>query len=391
MEYITTKEASAKWGISTTRITILANEGRIPGAQRIGRCWLIPAGAAKPPERKANHSASTKKETNNFSFPFYHFRPYWNDTKEAELSEQQRSLLMAENAVQECRFQDAYGVLESILQAPDDISTEIGALGTAGICCIALNKPDDFFKIFLRLQILLSEDFPHRDDLTIVLDSLKTYVETMASVASNDKYNTDVHEQALPSACVLMGYAQLSKEAMKPGSAEVSLLELNLRFLKNTGPILAIEMMHCYLLSIYTLRQNMAEAEKHANAVVQIAYENKLYFPLVSYYRYNIPVFSPVLERYPKEFQHLCYNLSLQYEKNFTAFFASLNESAVISKLTDTDYLYAFAVLIGLPNTRIATKFGVSQQTVKRKIAKLCEKLNVSTKKELKDHLHNYM
>ena len=30
MEYISTKEASAKWGISTTRITILANEGRIP-------------------------------------------------------------------------------------------------------------------------------------------------------------------------------------------------------------------------------------------------------------------------------------------------------------------------------------------------------------------------
>ena len=48
MEYITTKEASEKWGISTTRITILANQGRIPGAQRLGKSWLIPASATKP-------------------------------------------------------------------------------------------------------------------------------------------------------------------------------------------------------------------------------------------------------------------------------------------------------------------------------------------------------
>ena len=109
MEYISTKEASKKWGISPIRITLLANEGRIPGAYRLGKSWLIPATATKPERKKANRSNSTKKEPEN---------------------------------------------------------------------------SEDFSKAFLRLQMLLAADFPHRDDLAIILDCLKTYVQTSKNQVS---------------------------------------------------------------------------------------------------------------------------------------------------------------------------------------------------------------
>jgi len=48
MEYISTKEASEKWGISDRRIRVLCNEGRIEGAIKIGRNWSIPTDAIKP-------------------------------------------------------------------------------------------------------------------------------------------------------------------------------------------------------------------------------------------------------------------------------------------------------------------------------------------------------
>lgn len=248
MEYITTKDAAAKWGISTSRITILANEGRIPGAQRLGRSWLIPANATKPSKLIANHSKSNKKdvtnekkvkelkkerdmkEIDNFSFPLYHFRPDYKSLKKAQLTKQQQSLLLAEAAILECHFADAYLLLESILRAPKDIVTEIGCLWNAGICCIALNKPDDFSKIYLRLQMLLSKDFPHRNDLMIILDALNTYVETVVSASKSTTINLDVHDQCLPMVCLLTGYMHLSKEAMKIGAADTNLLEFNLRF-----------------------------------------------------------------------------------------------------------------------------------------------------------------
>lgn len=48
MKYLSTREASEKWGISDRRIRLLCNEGRIQGAIKIGRNWSIPSDALKP-------------------------------------------------------------------------------------------------------------------------------------------------------------------------------------------------------------------------------------------------------------------------------------------------------------------------------------------------------
>ena len=48
MDYISTKEASEKWGISERRIQKLCEENRIDGAIRFSRVWAIPKDAEKP-------------------------------------------------------------------------------------------------------------------------------------------------------------------------------------------------------------------------------------------------------------------------------------------------------------------------------------------------------
>ncbi|MGD9569925.1 MAG: hypothetical protein AB7V48_16710 [Sedimentibacter sp.] len=48
MKYISTKEASKKWGISDRRIRVLCRERRIEDAVKIGKNWSIPADANKP-------------------------------------------------------------------------------------------------------------------------------------------------------------------------------------------------------------------------------------------------------------------------------------------------------------------------------------------------------
>lgn len=391
MEYITTKEASAKWGISTTRITLLANEGRIPGAQRLGRSWLIPFNATKPPELKPDRSGSNRKHPDTFSFPLYHWRPDWSSTKEAQLSEQQRSLLLAENAIMECRFTDAYTLLQSVLLAPEDKATEIGCLWYAVLCCISMNDPDEYSKKLLRLGLILTEDFPHRDDFTILMDLLKTYVDPISYAANNVDFNTDTHYQCLPLMCLKIGYMCLTREAIKPNSADTALLELNLSFLKNTSSVIAVEMLHIYLLGIYYLRHDKEAAKQHAQAVVKMAFENKLYLPLVTYYGFFTPVLSPILAQYPKDFQEHCLQLALQYDKNFAAFLTAINKRYVIPKLDDADYPYVFSILMGQSNAQIAAKLGLHQQTIQGRFAKLCKKLGLKSKRDLKNYLLNYM
>jgi hypothetical protein len=48
MDYMTVKEAGAKWGITGRMATYYCVSGRIQGAVKIANLWLIPKDAEKP-------------------------------------------------------------------------------------------------------------------------------------------------------------------------------------------------------------------------------------------------------------------------------------------------------------------------------------------------------
>lgn len=48
MEFLTTKEISQRWNISARRVAILCEDGRLTGAIKKGKTWLIPSNTRKP-------------------------------------------------------------------------------------------------------------------------------------------------------------------------------------------------------------------------------------------------------------------------------------------------------------------------------------------------------
>ena len=46
--FITVQEAADKWGITTRQVQIMCKAGRIDGATRMSRIWIIPDKAEKP-------------------------------------------------------------------------------------------------------------------------------------------------------------------------------------------------------------------------------------------------------------------------------------------------------------------------------------------------------
>ena len=61
MEYLSTTQMSEKWNISSRRIQILCNEGRIEGAMKVGPTWVIPADAMKPGDQRIKSGKYIKK------------------------------------------------------------------------------------------------------------------------------------------------------------------------------------------------------------------------------------------------------------------------------------------------------------------------------------------
>lgn len=60
MDYITTKEAAEKWGLTERRVQVLCRQGKIFGVARLGWAWAIPKDAAKPEDGRYNRSTDKK-------------------------------------------------------------------------------------------------------------------------------------------------------------------------------------------------------------------------------------------------------------------------------------------------------------------------------------------
>ena len=58
MDYMTLKEASEKWGVSSRQVNYYCVDGRIPGAVKMAGVWLIPKEAEKPMDKRRKCGAT---------------------------------------------------------------------------------------------------------------------------------------------------------------------------------------------------------------------------------------------------------------------------------------------------------------------------------------------
>lgn len=58
--WMTVQEAAERWSLTTRRVAVLCEENRIPGVERDGHRWLIPADAEKPVDKRVRSGAYGK-------------------------------------------------------------------------------------------------------------------------------------------------------------------------------------------------------------------------------------------------------------------------------------------------------------------------------------------
>ena len=64
MDYITSKEAGEKWGVTIRQMGYYCSGGRIPGAVKMAGVWLIPKDAQKPIDGRTKQGKEQKHEQN---------------------------------------------------------------------------------------------------------------------------------------------------------------------------------------------------------------------------------------------------------------------------------------------------------------------------------------
>ena len=61
-DFMPVSKVAEKWGISERGIQVLCGEGRIDGAFRIGKAWIIPSDAKKPADARIKSGKYIKKK-----------------------------------------------------------------------------------------------------------------------------------------------------------------------------------------------------------------------------------------------------------------------------------------------------------------------------------------
>jgi len=61
-ELMTTNEAATQWGITTRRVQVLCESGKVTGAVRMGRTWIIPKGAPRPIDGRTKQAKKQKEQ-----------------------------------------------------------------------------------------------------------------------------------------------------------------------------------------------------------------------------------------------------------------------------------------------------------------------------------------
>jgi hypothetical protein len=64
MSFMSSKQAGKLWNISARRVAVLCKEGRIPGAQLVGKSWVVPEGTHKPVDARIKSGKYIKSKVN---------------------------------------------------------------------------------------------------------------------------------------------------------------------------------------------------------------------------------------------------------------------------------------------------------------------------------------
>ena len=62
MRFLKIDEVAAKWELSPRAVQILCKEGKIDGAQRFGRAWMIPENAVRPIDHRTREGRAMNNE-----------------------------------------------------------------------------------------------------------------------------------------------------------------------------------------------------------------------------------------------------------------------------------------------------------------------------------------
>lgn len=400
MDYWKIRDAAEKWNITPRRVQTLCAQGRIEGAVRFGRDWLIPKNAKRPADGRTKSAQLTKTgQGRHFprQTPFLYMSDLYSTPGTAD--EQARRLLdnhdaqvlfEAEVAYSRGDIDKAYHSAKYLLDKKTDFYATLSAGMLLALCAIWRGD----LALWRHAKVHLTRAPITKDSDRDVIDMAITAVDSML-------YNTSafpewfrigcfepLHPDSLPAAKVFYakylyaaGYGVATRQLEVEGVQGLALMNMVPYTIE---PMISQAMADRSLIAeiylrltcaaVYHNAGNDVQAIRHIDRAVALALPDRLFGLLAEYGRTLDILLEQRIGQVSPEALERVRALYHTYNQNWSYLSGNVRGKTLITTLSRKEREVAKLAAFGMRNAQIAQALHMSLSSVKQAIRIVSEK-----------------
>ena len=398
---ITVKQAAEKWGVTPRRVQELCKEGKIKGAQRWERTWMIPAHAVLPSTAKGDvpHMPMPKKS------PFLDMTNIYNTAGDAdgraamlENNPEAFALLEAQLAYRRGEIYKVYDHARYFLSAHSGFYAILGGGMLLALCAIWRGDMELWVEAKRHICSAPCESEVQRDMISLALaivDSSvydnKDYPEWFRR-GNFEALPPDAHPAAkvfYTKYLYMSAFGIASKQIDFEGIQGLALMRL---IPKTIEPMISQAVVDKTILPEIFLRLSCAvayynsgdkeHAIVHMDKAIALALADRLYGVLVEYVRHfdglleeRIALVDPSAVENIKELYGV-------YSVGWSKLSGAVRNRNIAANLTAREREVAKLVTFGFTSKEIASMLYIAESTVKQTVLRVVQKTGVKDRSE---------
>ena len=391
--YLSVREAAEKWGVSQRRVHQYCAEGRIPGAQKLGKSWAVPAGAEKPADpRRARGPVQAAVPLNHATLmPLMNtaFAPgRCRAAAEAMAAGPQRDIAMAEYHYFTARPEEAARAAEPYLTSAD-VGAKLSACLLSAYANLSLGRIQRARFALGELNTALSAV----GEQTPELRAAPAFVATAGAVLLHLPLPEELPE--------MESFLPLLPPGLRAFALYVQAHYLYLRgeYGKSAGVVEAtlamgaedylIPAIYLHLVAVmdYMSLKQTDRAQAHLLTAWEAARPDDLLEAFGEHHGLLGAMLEAVIKpNWPEDFRRVI-DITYRFSSGWRRVHNPMTGDDVADDLTTTEFAIAMLAARGWTTREIAEHLNISVNTAKSHISEAMKKLNAANRKELKRYL----
>ena len=399
MKFLKIDEIAARWGVSPRAVQLLCKEGKINGAQRFGRAWMIPEDATRPIDRRTREGRAYDDDNQPLprKTPFLYMTDLYSTPGTADEASLQllsyheaRVLFEAEVAYARGEIDKVYASASYLLGKHSGFYAIISAGMLLAQCAIWNGDLEMWRAAKAHIAEAPAVNDYDRDIMLLAICAVDIMLYNVTDFPEWFRIGCfePLPKDALPAARVYyakylyaVGYAVATGELVLEDIDGLSMM----RMLPNTiEPMVSQARADNSLISELCLRMSCAavyhnsgddeQAIRHIDRAIALALPDRLYGLLSEYCRVMDSLLEQRLSAIDPEAWRIVKGLYRVYNEGWSHLSGSVRGKSLVTTLSAKEREVAKLAAFGMSNAQIAEKLHMSVSVVKQSIRIASEK-----------------